>query len=129
MNKIKNFLIINCTGKDDCIGLKTSDNFVVKKLDRNIKNNDIIVSNILDFIRKNNVKINNKFSIIVNIGPGSFSSIRAAIAVTKGIKISTQATIYGYNNNNLSEFNLKNIEFLIKNNLLENKLIKPVYMS
>ena len=27
------------------------------------------------------------------------------------------------------EFNLKNIDFLIKNGLLENKLIKPLYIS
>jgi len=27
------------------------------------------------------------------------------------------------------EFNLRNIDILIKNNLLENKLIKPLYLS
>ena len=29
----------------------------------------------------------------------------------------------------IAEFNLKNIEILIENNLLENKLIKPLYLS
>ena len=37
--------------------------------------------------------------------------------------------LYGYKDSLLNEFNLKNIEFLIQKNLLENELIKPVYLS
>ena len=70
-----------------------------------------------------------EFSIIVNNGPGSFSAIRTSLSVAKGIKIACGASIYGYKDFNLTEFTLKNIELLIKNNLLENKLINPVYMS
>jgi hypothetical protein len=29
----------------------------------------------------------------------------------------------------IAQFNLKNIEILVENNLLENKLIKPLYLS
>ena len=29
----------------------------------------------------------------------------------------------------IAEFNLKNVDILIENNLLENKLIKPLYLS
>ena len=29
----------------------------------------------------------------------------------------------------IAEFNLKNVDLLIENNLLENKLIKPLYLS
>ena len=126
---IKDFLIINCTGKNDTIGLRIDNNFFIQKFQINFKNNEIIVNNILDFIKKNNAKINKDFSIIVNIGPGSFSTIRTSLAVAKGINISKGAKIYGYKNSVLPEFNLKNIEFLIKNSLLENELIKPVYLS
>ena len=42
--------------------------------------------------------------------------------MAKGLKI------YGYKKN-LKEITLKNIEKLIKKNLLENKLIKPIYLS
>ena len=68
-------------------------------------------------------------SILVNVGPGSFSGIRISIAAAKGIKIVTGANIYGYKSNDLGDFNLKNIELLIKKNLLQNKLIKPIYLS
>jgi len=126
---IKNFLIINFTGKNDLIGLRLDNNFFIEKFQTNIKNNDILVNNITNFIKKNNVKIDKNFSVIVNIGPGSFSSIRTALAVSKGIQISKKAKLYGYKSFQLTEFSLKNIEVLINKNLLENKLIKPVYIS
>tara|TARA_B100001093_G_C26542443_1_gene890936 strand:+ start:109 stop:492 length:384 start_codon:yes stop_codon:yes gene_type:complete len=126
---INDFLIISITGSNDSIGLKIKNNFFIKKFNSNIKNNEAIVNNIFEFIKQKSVNIDKNFSIMVNSGPGSFSGIRISIAVAKGIKISKGCKLYSYKGADLSEFNLKNIELLIKNNLLENKLIKPVYIS
>ena len=63
------------------------------------------------------------------MGPGSFTGIRISIAAAKGIKIVTGANIYGYKDMDLSDFNLKSIELLIKKNLIQNELIKPIYLS
>ena len=126
---IKNFFIINFTGKNDSIGLKVDNNFFVKKLQTNIRKNDLLINSVFDLISEKKVKIDRNFSILVNVGPGSFSGIRISIAAVKGIKIVTGANIYGYKSNDLGEFNLKNIELLIKKNLLQNKLIKPIYLS
>ncbi|MFL2887833.1 MAG: hypothetical protein CNC06_00340 [Pelagibacterales bacterium MED-G40] len=126
---IKDFLIINCTGKNDSIGLRINNNFFVKKFQINNKANDMLVGNIAEFLKKNKANVDKNFSIIVNQGPGSFSSIRVSLAVAKGIKLSKGAKLYGYKSNLLNEFNLKNIELLIEKNLLENKLIKPLYIS
>ena len=126
---IKNFFIINFTGKNDSIGLKVDNNFFVKKLQTNIRKNDLLVNSVFDLISEKKVKIDRNFSILVNVGPGSFSGIRISIAAAKGIRIVTGANIYGYKSNDLGDFNLKNIELLIKKNLLQNKLIKPIYLS
>ena len=126
---IKDFLIINCTGKNDSIGLKLDNNFFIEKLQTNIKNNELLVDKIFNLLQKKKAKVNNSFSVIVNIGPGSFSTLRTSLAIAKGIKISKGSCIYGYKNSILKEFNLKNIEFLIEKNLIENELIKPVYLS
>ena len=126
---INDFLIINCTGSNDSIGLRVNNNFFIHKIQTNIKKNDILVSRILNLFKQNNARLNEHFSILVNQGPGSFSSIRTSLAVAKGIQISKKVKLFGYNDSNLAEFNLKNIEILIKKNLLENKLINPVYIS
>ena len=126
---IKNFLIISFTGKNDLIALKFNNNFFIKKLQSNIRNNNLLVNNIFDFLKQKKANIDENFSVIVDIGPGSFSGIRISLSVAKGIKIAKGARIYGYKNSSLSEFNLKNIELLIKKNLIENNLIKPVYIS
>ena len=129
MYMIKNFLIINFTGKNDSIGLKINNNFFVKKIQTNIKKKGLLVNNIYELINEKKATIDKNFSVIVNIGPGSFSGIRISLAIAKGIKIANGSKIYGYKNSNLSEFNLKNIELLFQKNLLENNLIKPVYLS
>jgi len=126
---IKDFLILNCIGKNDKIGLKVNNKFYIHNFDRKVNNNDQLVLNILNLIKKYKVNIDNNFSILTNNGPGSFSSIRVSLAVAKGIKISKKINIFGFKNSDLGQFNLINIEFLIKNNLIQKNLIKPLYIS
>ena len=80
-------------------------------------------------LKKHKVKINKNFSVLVNNGPGSFSSIRASLAVAKGIKISKKINLYGFKNTDLGQFNLGNIELLIKKDLIQKNLINPLYLS
>ncbi len=126
---IKNFLIISCIGKNDSIGLRINNNFFIKKFQTKIHNNEVIISNIIDFLKEHDAKIDNTFSIIVNLGPGSFSAVRVSIAIAKGIKISKGVKLYGYKDSVMDQLNLKNIEFLIKENLFEKKMVKPLYIS
>jgi|TARA_B100001059_G_scaffold181344_1_gene182283 tRNA A37 threonylcarbamoyladenosine modification protein TsaB len=126
---MKNILVINCIGKDDKIGLKVYDKFFIHDFDIKTKNNDKLVLNILNLIKKHKINFDNNFSILVNFGPGSFSSIRVSLAVAKGIKISKKINIFGFKNSDLGQFNLANIELLINKDLLQKNLIKPLYLS
>ena len=126
---INDFLIISFTGQNDKIGLKVNNNFFTHDFQTKTQNNEILVTTILNFTIKHKVNINEKFTILVDIGPGSFSSIRVALAVTKGIKITSKAKIFGFKNSDLPQFNLENIEVLINRNLIEKKLIKPLYLG
>ena len=124
---INNFLIISCTGKNNLIGLKINNKFFKEKLQNNIKSNNLLVSNIITFTNKHNVKLSDNYSIIVNMGPGSYSSLRISLSVAKGIQIAQGSKIYGYKNDQLTELKLENIEILIKNKQLENKMVNPIY--
>ena len=126
---LKDFLILSCIGKNDKIGLRVNNKFYIHDLQKKINNNDQLVLSILNLVKKYKVNIHSKFSILVNNGPGSFSSIRTSLAVAKGIKISKKINLFGFKNSDLGQFSLANIELLIKKNLIEKNLIKPLYLS
>ena len=115
---IKNFLIINCTGQNDKIGLKINNNFFIHHFQIKTNNNDFLTQSILNFTTKYKANINKDFSVLVNNGPGSYSTIRVALAVAKGMEISKKVKIYGYKNyylflNQFYHFDLCNL--LLKN--------------
>ena len=125
---IKDFLIINFIGKENKIGLRVNNNFYIHDLDQKT-DNDQLVPSILNMIKKYKVNFRKDFSVLVNNGPGSFSSTRISLAVAKGIKISKKINLFAYKNSDLGQFNLANIELLINKKLVQKNLIKPLYLS
>ena len=125
---IKDFLIFNFIGKENKIGLRVNNSFYVHDFDKKTDNDQLVLS-VLNMIKKYKANINEDFSVLVNIGPGSFSSLRTSLAVAKGIKIYNKINLFGYKNSDLGQFSLANIELLIKKKLLQKNLIKPIYLS
>ncbi len=126
---IKDFLILDCIGKKNKIGLRVKNDFYIHRMDQEIEQKDHLITNILNLVEKYKVILDDKFSIIVNSGPGSFSSIRTSFSIAKGIKISKNINIYSYKNSDLDQLDVENIELLITKGLIQNKLIKPIYLS
>ena len=125
---IKDFLIFNFTGKENKLGLRVKNSFYVHDFDEKTDNDQLVLT-VLNMFKKHKVNIDNNFSILVNCGPGSFSSLRVSLAVAKGIKITNKVNLYGFTNSDLGQFNLANIELLIKKKLIQKNLIKPIYLS
>ena len=125
---IKDFLIFNFTGKENKIGLRVKNSFYVHDFDKKTDNDQLVLI-VLNMIKKYKVNIDKNFSVLINIGPGSFSSLRCSLAVAKGIKISKKINLFGYKNSDLSQFTVENIDLLIKKNLVQKNLIKPIYLS
>ena len=126
---IKNFLIINCIGKDDKLGLRINKDFFVHDIRKKNNYNQILVSEIMNFLNSHEVKLDKNFSVIVNQGPGSFSGVRVSLAVAKGLEISKNVRLFGFKNTDLAKFDQENIEKLLSRNLIEKKLIKAIYLS
>ena len=126
---INNFLIINFIGQDDKLGLRINKDFFIHVIKKENRMNETLVSEVLEFLLKHKVKIDQNFSVIVNQGPGSFSGVRIALAVAKGLEISNKIKLFGFRNTDLKQFDLENIERLFNKKLIEKKLIKPIYLS
>ena len=126
---INNFLIINCIGKDDKLGLRINKDFFIHVIKKEDNMSETLVSKILKFLLKHKVKLNQNFSVIVNQGPGSYSGVRIALSVAKGLQISSKVKLFGFKNTDLKQFDLENIDQLLNKKLIEKKLIKPIYLS
>ena len=125
---IKNFLIIRCIGINDKLGLRINKEFFIHDFKKQ-SNGEKLVIEIMKFLKSHSVKLDKNFSIIVNQGPGSFSTLRIALAIAKGLKISKKIQLFGYKNKDLKQFDQENIEYLLNKNLIEKKLINPIYLS
>ena len=126
---INNFLIIKSIGNNDKLGLRINKEFFIHDFKKQINHNEQLVLKIKKFLEFHNVILSENFSIIVNQGPGSFSGIRISLAIAKGLQISKKIRLFGYKDKDLKEFDKENIENLLKKNLIEKKLIKPIYLS
>jgi len=93
----KNFLVLDFTRLNKNIVFKFKDKFYINKIETDSNNNQEIIDDILNLIKETNIKTKEKFDILVNLGPGSFSGIRISLAVAKGIKLIKKVNLFGFN--------------------------------
>jgi len=93
----KNFLVLDFTGLNKNIAFKFKDKFYINKIETDSNNNQEIIDDILNLIQGTNIKTKEKFDVLVNLGPGSFSGIRISLAVAKGIKLIKKVNLFGFN--------------------------------
>ena len=93
----KNFLVLDFTGLSKNIVFKFKDKFFINKIKTDSNNNQEIIDDILNLIKRTNIKTKEKFDVLVNLGPGSFSGIRISLAVAKGIKLIKKVNLFGFN--------------------------------
>ena len=91
-----NFLSIDCSTDIGSLFLKTKSKTFSKILQSDKSNNDLLMKRILVFFEENNIKFDDISAILVNQGPGNFSGLRGSIAIAKGISLSKNLRLYGY---------------------------------
>ncbi len=92
-----NFLSIDCSTDLGSLFIKSKSKSFIKFLQSDKLNNDILMKKILDFFKENNIEIDNLSHIFVNQGPGNFSGLRGSIATAKGISLSKNLILIGFN--------------------------------
>tara|TARA_B100002003_G_scaffold213210_1_gene210735 strand:+ start:180 stop:785 length:606 start_codon:yes stop_codon:yes gene_type:complete len=101
-----NFLSIDCSTNISSLFLKFENKSFFKSLQRTNFSNDLLMKQILEFLKENNLDLKNISDIFVNQGPGSFSGLRGSISTAKGISIAKKINLFGY-----STFLLSWVEF------------------
>ena len=92
-----NFLSIDCSTDIGSLFVKTKNKTFSKILQSDKSNNDLLMKQILDFFKENNLKFDDISKIFVNQGPGNFSGLRGSLAIAKGVSLSKNLNLFGYN--------------------------------
>ena len=92
-----NFLSIDCSTDLGSLFLNVKNKSFIKILQNSKSNNDLLMKQILIFFQENDIKIEDINHIFVNQGPGSFSGLRTSLSVAKGISLSKNLSLFGYN--------------------------------
>ena len=92
-----NFLSIDCSTDIGSLFVKVENKTFSKVLQSDKSNNDLLMKQILVFFEENNLKFDDISRIFVNQGPGNFSGLRGSLAIAKGISLSKNLNLFGYN--------------------------------
>ena len=89
----------------------------------------IIKTNSLYYYSEGNIGKNNKFTWPKILDPSYLEASNSFVVISKELENDDIIKNIDQKRVGIAEFDLKNVEILIENNLLENKLIKPLYLS
>ena len=94
---IMNFLSIDCSTDVGSLFVKTKNKTFSQFLQSDKSNSDLLMKQLLDFFKENNIKFGDISEIFVNQGPGNFSGLRGSLAIAKGVSLSKNLNLFGYN--------------------------------
>ena len=92
-----NFLSIDCSTDIGSLFVKAKNKTFSQVLQSDKSNNDLLMKQILDFLKENNIKFGDISNIFVNQGPGNFSGLRGSLATAKGVSLAKNLNLFGYN--------------------------------
>ena len=92
-----NFLSIDCSMDIGSLFVKTKNKTFSQVLQSDKSNNDLLMKQILDFFKANNIEFGDISNIFVNQGPGNFSGLRGSLATAKGVSLAKNLNLFGYN--------------------------------
>jgi len=124
-----NNLIIDTASEE--IVLKTISNgkeYNIKH-DNSRKNFDELVNLVFNFLKENHIDLSIIDNVFINQGPGKYTSIRSAISLVKGLKITKDINVYGYYNSQIINNNHNILPQLLEEGRLTKDFIQPKYLN
>ena len=128
-NKIKKNLIIDAANEKIIFKIIGKDKIYTNDYENSRKNFDKFAILLINFLEKKAISFEIIDKVLINLGPGKYSSIRTSISTLKALNLVHDFKIYGFSSKDVEKYDYSRILDLLKKNKLIKKLIKPLYMS
>ncbi len=124
-----NNLIIDAAGEKILLKIISKDKEYNIKHDNSRENFDEFIKLVFNFLKENYIFLSENDNIFINQGPGKYTSIRSAISLAKGLRISKKVNIYGYYTSQITDNNHNILFKLLKEGRLTKDFIQPKYLN
>ena len=128
-NKVKKSLIIDAANEKIIFKIIDKNKTYTNEYDNSRKNFDKFAMLLFKFLDKKKVNFELVEKVMVNLGPGKYSSIRTSISTLKALNLIYKFKIYGFSSKDVEKYDYSRVFELLKKGKLIKKLIKPLYMS
>ena len=127
--KIKKKLIIDAANEKIIFKIIDNNKIYTNDYENSRKNFDKFAILLINFLEKKAISFEIIDKVLINLGPGKYSSIRTSISTLKALNLVHDFKIYGFSSKDVEKYDYSRILDLLKKNKLIKKLIKPLYMS
>ena len=128
-NKIKKSLIIDAANEKIIFKIIDKNKIYTNDYENSRKNFDRFAILLFSFLDKKMISFDIVDKVLVNLGPGKYSSIRTSISTLKAINLIYKFRIYGFSSKDVENHDYSRVLKLLKIRKLIKNLIKPIYMS
>ena len=128
-NKIRKYLIIDAANEKIIFKIIDNNKIYTNDYENSRKNFDRFAILLFKFLEKKMINFDVIDKVLVNLGPGKFSSIRTSISTLKALNIIYKFKIYGFSSKDVEKSDYSRVLYLLKKGRLIKNLIKPLYMS
>ena len=127
--KIKKYLIIDAANEKIIFKIIDESKIYTNGYENSRKNFDKFAILLFKFLNKNMVSFDILDKVLINLGPGKYSSIRTSISTLKAVNLIYKFKIYGFSSKDAEKSDYTRVLNLLKKGKLIKNLIKPLYMS
>ena len=129
INKTKKNLIIDAANEKIIFKIIDNNKIYTNDYENSRKNFDRFAILLFKFLEKKMINFDVIDKVLVNLGPGKFSSIRTSISTLKALNILYKFKIYGFSSKDVEKSDYSRVLQLLKKGKLIKILIKPLYLS
>ena len=127
--KITKNLIIDAANEKIIFKIIDKNKIYTNDYENSRKNFDKFAILLINFLKKKATSFEIIDKVLINLGPGKYSSIRTSISTLKALNLVYDFKIYGFSSKDVEKYDYSRILDLLKKNKLIKKLIKPLYMG